>query len=86
MITHSRMFGRLDVFKCTCRDSHMFRDTNLKVTFGFTIISFDILSLKVNLELNLFLILKTTFKLTQGRMSRIVFSKVDLAESDNFPK
>ena len=48
--------------------------------------SFDILSLKVNLELNLFLILKTTFKLTQGRMSRIVFSKVDLAKSDNFSK
>ena len=48
--------------------------------------SFDILSLKVNLELNLFLILKTTFNLTQGRMLQIVFSKVDLAESNNFPK
>ena len=82
----------------------MFRDTNLKVTFGFTIISiilqllhcnlqqskkrifFDVLSLKVNLELNLYLIQKTAFKLTHGRMSRIVFSKVDLAESDNFSK
>ena len=30
--------------------------------------------------------LKTTFKLTQGRISRIVFSIVDLAESDNFSK
>ena len=39
MITHSRSFGRLDVFTCTCRDSNMFRDTKLKVTFGFTIIS-----------------------------------------------
>ena len=82
----------------------MFRDTNLKVTFGFTIISiilqllhcnlqqskkrifFDVLSLKVNLELNLYLIQKTNFKLTHGRMSRIVYSKVDLAESDNFSK
>ena len=39
----------------------------------------------MNLEVNLFFILKTTFKLTQGRTSWIVFSKVDLAESDNFP-
>ena len=44
------------------------------------------MSLKVNLELNLYLIQKTTFKLTHGRMSRIVFSKVDLAESDSFSK
>ena len=104
MITHSRIFGRLNVFTCTCRDSHMFRDMNLKVTFVFTIISsiaattlklvakvrnaffFYILSLKVDLDLNLFSILKTTFKLTQGRMSQIVFSKVDFAESDDFPK
>ena len=77
MIKHSRIFGRLDVFSCTCRDSNMFRDTNLKVTFCFTII---------NLELNLLLILNATFKLTQGRMSRMVFSKGDLAESGNFPK
>ena len=81
----------------------MFRYTNLKVTFGFTIISsiaattlklltklgrisFDIFPLNADLELNLFLILETTFKLTQERISRIVFSKVDLAESDSFPK
>ena len=43
---------------------------------------FDILSL----EVNLFLILKTTFELTQGRMPRIVFSKVDHVESEIFPK
>ena len=29
MMTHSRIFGRLDVFTCTCRDSHMFRDTKI---------------------------------------------------------
>ena len=68
----------------------MFRDTNLKLTLGFTIISsiavttlklvkskerisFAILCLKVNLEIHAFLILKTTFQLTQGRMSRIAF-------------
>ena len=39
MITHSKIFGRLDIVTCTCKDSHIFRDTNLKVTFGFTIIS-----------------------------------------------
>ena len=38
MITHSRIFGRRDVFTCTCRDTDMFRNMNLKVTFGFTII------------------------------------------------
>ena len=42
--------------------------------------------LKVNLGLSLFFIPNTTFKLTQGRMSQIVLSKVDLAEKDNFPK
>ena len=93
MIAHSRIYGRLDIFPCTCRDSHLFRNTNLKVTFGFTIIntiaattlklvtkkeciSFDILPLKVNVEFNIFLILKITFKLTQDRMSWIVFSRV----------
>ena len=39
---------------------------------------------KLNLEVNLFLILKTTFKLTQGRMSLSVLAKIELAESDNF--
>ena len=39
MITHSRIFGRLDVFTSVYKDSYIFRDTNLKVTFGFTIIS-----------------------------------------------
>ena len=46
----------------------------------------SILSLKVNLELNLFLILRITFKLTQRRMSQIVFSKVDIAQSDKWGK
>ena len=73
----------------------MLRDTNLKVTFETYIETrnkvskaffFYILSLKVDLEVNLFIILKTTFKLTQERISRIVFSKVDLAKSDNFYK
>ena len=49
-------------------------------------ISFDTLSWKVNLEFNLFLILKTTLKLTKGRMSWTVFSKVYIAESSNFLK
>ena len=39
---YSRIFGRLDIFNCTCRDSHVFRDTNLKVTFDFT--NFTIIS------------------------------------------
>ena len=39
MIMHIRIFGRVDVFPCTCRDSHMFKDKNLKVMFGFTITS-----------------------------------------------
>ena len=39
MIMHIRIFGRVDVFSCTCRDSHMFKDKNLKVMFGFTITS-----------------------------------------------
>ena len=76
MIRYSRIFGRLDIFTCTCRDFHVFRGTKRKVRLGFTIISsiaattlklkdhisLGILSLKVNLELNHFLILKTTFK------------------------
>ena len=39
MIKWSRIFGRLDIFTSTFRDSHIFRDANLKVNFGFTITS-----------------------------------------------
>ena len=39
--------------------------------------------MNVNLELNLFLILKIVFKLTKGRMSPI---NVNLVESENFHK
>ena len=65
----------------------MFRYLKLKVMFSFTVMgkertSFDILSLKVNFEVNLFFILKTTFKLTQGRMLQIAFSKVHFPGSE----
>ena len=59
---------------------------NKQLLIFYNSFSFDILSLKVNLELNLFLIPKFIFKLTQGRIAVIVFSKVALAESDSLPE
>ena len=42
--------------------------------------------MNVNLDLDLFLILKTSLKLAKERISHINISRVDIVENDNFRK